>query len=267
MLVSIITVNYNQPKVTEELLASLRTVNDLGFAGGNNLGYKYASGKLFFFINNDTEVTSSLIGNLVNYLESNPQVGMVSPKILYFDQPTLLQYAGFTEMNYLTARNQAIGQWEVDAGQRDNLTGKTGFIHGAAMMVTSEAILATGLMADNYFLYYEEIDWCDRIRRNGFEIHVNMQATIYHKESISVGKNSALKEYFMNRNRILFIRKNTSTLNYVIFCLYFLGFVTPRNLFKYLKNREYKFIPVLFRAITWHLYNSTSSKHLGFLQR
>ncbi len=303
MLVSIITVNFNQPQVTEELLNSLRSINtyhhievivvdngsdinvlpkwikqypeylfirsevNTGFAGGNNIGYDHAKGALLFFINNDTEVTATLLEGMVTYMHQNPNVGIVSPKILYFDQPKILQYAGFTAMNYLTARNQAIGQFEVDNGQYQSVTGKTGYIHGAAMMVTRKAIDTVGLMAENFFLYYEELDWCERIRNAGFEIHVNMEEVIYHKESISVGKNSALKEYFMNRNRILFIRKNTSWFNYMLFCCYFLFLVVPRNIFKYLKNGDYDFIPVLFKAIIWHLYNKTSSKYLGFPQK
>nr|HPH38191.1 glycosyltransferase family 2 protein [Sediminibacterium sp.] len=242
--VSIITVNFNHSYVTDELLNSIRDKNsyvnieiivvdngsadnpvpqwqikypeanfirseiNLGFAGGNNLGLAAATGDYLFFVNNDTEFTEGLIDILVNTLNSHPSIGVISPKLLYYDQPTMLQYAGYTPMNYITARNSCIGQFETDQGQYDQLVGPTGFAHGAAMMVTREAIEKAGPMAENFFLYYEELDWADRIRHNGFEVWVNMKATIFHKESVSVGKKSALKEYYMNRNRILFIRRN-----------------------------------------------------------
>jgi GT2 family glycosyltransferase len=298
--VTIITVNFNQKQVTESLLNSIfskntfhpleiivvdnaskdnptegwrkkypsvkfiRSDKNLGFAGGNNLGVKEATGDYLFFINNDTEITSHLIEGLVTTLDSDPTVGMVSPKIKYFDKPDMLQYAGFTTMNYLTARNHCIGQFEIDNGQYDDTSGETGYCHGAAMMVRREAMNKAGLMAEHYFLYYEEMDWCERIRKAGYKIMLNMQVQIYHKESVSVGVNSPLKEYFMNRNRILFIRRNCGFAIRSIFWLYFLVVVTPRNLFSYVKNRNLSFIAILFRAIGWNLTHSTESEHLGY---
>ena len=130
--VSVITVNYNQPQVTEELLQSIFSLNrypeteiivvdngsrnnpvsdwlnkfpdvrfirsesNLGFAGGNNLGIEAASGEYLFLVNNDTEFTPGLIETLVSVLDERPEVGVVSPKIRFFHQPDTLQYAGFT---------------------------------------------------------------------------------------------------------------------------------------------------------------------------
>lgn len=298
--VSIITVNFNHSHVTDELLDSIRNKNlyknieiivvdngsmenpvpawelkypeaifirsdqNLGFAGGNNLGLTFATGDYLFFVNNDTEFTDGLVDTLVETLVRNPKVGVVSPKLLYFDQPRMLQFAGYTPMNYFTARNECIGQYETDNGQYDHLIGPTGFAHGAAMMVTKEAIRKAGPMAENFFLYYEELDWADRIRRNGFDIWVNMKATIFHKESISVGKKSALKEYYMNRNRILFIRRNAPFFKAICFYFYFLIIVTPRNLLTYIREKNYNFIKQLFNAIWWNLSNGINSKHLGF---
>jgi len=298
--VSVITVNYNHSYVTEALLDSIlaknsyplteiivvdngskedplpgwkqkyptvifiRSEKNLGFAGGNNLGIKQASGDYFFLVNNDTEFTAHLIDTLVTTLDSDKKIGMVSPKIQYYDQPGVLQYAGFTKMNYYTARNRCIGQFEKDDGQYDHLTGETGFAHGAAMMVKREAVERAGMMAENFFLYYEEMDWCEHIKQAGYSIWINMQALIYHKESVSVGNQTALKEYFMNRNRILFIRRNVHDLKKIIFWLYFLFVVTPRNIVEYIQAKNPGFIPVLFKAIQWNFTNDTNSFNLGY---
>ncbi|MCE6987654.1 glycosyltransferase family 2 protein [Dyadobacter sp. CY323] len=298
--VSIITVNFNQPQVTEDLLKSIKEVNtypnleiivvdngskvdpvpqwktryeeiifirsekNTGFAGGNNIGIRRATGDYLFLINNDTEVTSELIGKLVADLDANPKIGMISPKIHYFDQPNMLQYTGYTPMNYYTARNACMGQFEDDRGQYDSLSGVTGYAHGAAMMIRREAMEKAGLMAENYFLYYEELDWGERFKKAGFEVHVDLSALIYHKESVSVGKRSALKEYFMNRNRILFIRKNAPGVTFFLFCCYFMAAVVPRNLIQYIRNREFSFIPVFLKSITWHFKNSPDSDDLGY---
>lgn len=299
-LVSIITVNYNQPETTEALLQSVisknnyqeiqmivvdngsqndpvpgwknkypwvhfvRSENNLGFAGGNNLGIRESTGDYLFLINNDTEVTPGLIGSLSAQLEKNPQVGIISPKIKYFDAPDTLQYAGFTSMNYYSARNQCIGQFEKDAGQYDHLTGKTGFAHGAAMMVRKCALKKAGLMPEQFFLYYEELDWCDRFKRIGYEVWVDMQAVIYHKESISVGENSMLKTYFMNRNRMLYIRRNAPFFKRKVFYLHFLFLVMPRNVLSYLRENNLAYVGLMFRSVWWNITNPTSSHNLGY---
>lgn len=298
--ISIITVNFNQPLVTEELLASIQRTNtyplieiivvdngsttdpvpgwrqrypsvrfirsekNTGFAGGNNLGIREASGKYLFLVNNDTEFTPQLIEILLSTMEAHPHVGMVSPKIRYYQQPGTLQYAGYSSMNYYTARNHCIGQFEKDNGQYDALEGPTAYAHGAAMMVRKEAINKAGLMAENYFLYYEELDWCERIRRAGYEVWVNMKALIYHKESVSVGQKSALKEYFMNRNRILFIRRNAAWYQRWVFYMYFTVVVMPRNILTYMREGRPVFTRQLFRAIGWNLTHHVDSMQTGW---
>ncbi len=299
-LVSIITVNFNHYEVTEELLQSIYSVKteiefetividngskinrvpdwekkypyvkfirseiNLGFAGGNNLGIEASKGNFLFLANNDTEFTDGLMDLLAGTLIANSEVGLVSPKIKYFHQPDTLQYVGFTKMNYFTARNLCLGQFEKDNGQYDELSSETAFGHGAAMMVRKEALNKAGLMAENYFLYYEEMDWCEHIRKAGYKIWVNLKAVIYHKESISVGKNSALKEYFMNRNRILFIRRNCTLKYRLLFWCYFLTVVSARNILIYIKNKQFEFIGVFIRAIIWNITNDTNSKNLGY---
>jgi GT2 family glycosyltransferase len=293
-LVSIITVNFNQPAVTEDLLHSLLSLNtysnveiivmdngssidpvakwrekypsiqfvrsekNLGFAGGNNLGLGLAKGEYILFINNDTEVTENLVANLVTSLDENPNVGIISPKILYH-RSDMIQYAGYTPLKYITAKNKCIGQFETDKGQHDSSIGKTGYAHGAAMMVRRQAIEKAGMMAENFFLYYEELDWCERIRKKGYEIWVNPHAVIYHKESISVGKQSPLKEYYMNRNRILIVRKHAPPFVYPVFLLYFICVAAPVKIIRYLKARQGRLIPVLGKAIWWNMINKTDS--------
>lgn len=298
--VSIITVNFNQSLVTGQLLSSINSTNsypnieiivvdngskinsvpewkvkypgvkfirsdkNLGFAGGNNLGVKEATGDYLFFVNNDTEFTEGLVQTLVDLMDKHPETGMVSPKIRYFDQPDILQYAGYTPMNYYTCRNATIGQFEKDNGQYDHTTGPTGYAHGAAMMVRREAIDKAGLMAENFFLYYEEMDWCDHIKKAGYQVWVEPGALIYHKESVSVGKASALKEYFMNRNRILFIRRNAPLHARLIFYVYFMCLVAPRNVLAYQKNGQKGFTGWFLKAIWWNLTNNVNSSKIGY---
>lgn len=298
--VSIITVNYNQPQVTEALLASIaafagpvstetivvdngstadhteqwkvaypditfiRSAINLGFAGGNNLGIRAAQGEYLFLVNNDTEFAAGLVETLVATLDDHPDTAAVSPKIHYFTEPGIIQYAGFTPMNFYTARNHCIGQFEKDTGQYDQASGPTGFAHGAAMMVRSSAVAKAGPMAENFFLYYEEMDWCERLKRAGYAIEVNTHALIYHKESVSVGKKSLLKEYFMNRNRLLFIRRNGNAVQRLVFWIFFLLVVTPRNVLSYIREKQKGFTGALLKAIRWNIIHATDSDELGW---
>lgn len=287
--VSVISVNYNQPDLTSQFLSSLkkfirysnieiivvdngsvedhteslsqkhpgvkflRSDKNLGFAGGNNIGIRAASGDYLLFANNDTEFSDDMVIPLVQVLDADPAIGVVSPKILYFDRPEVIQYAGFTEMNYKTGRNKCIGQFEIDKGQYDGQSGQTAYAHGAAMMVRKEAIVQAGLMPEIFFLYYEELDWCEMIKRSGFSIWFEPAAKIYHKESASVGAASPRKEYYMTRNRILFIRRNASPVSLAIFCFYFILIVIPRNLIGHVRARRTDLISSSLKGIWWNI--------------
>jgi GT2 family glycosyltransferase len=85
------------------------------------------------------------------------------------------------------------------------------------MMVKREVIEKVGLLPDIFFIYYEELDWSAHIRRAGYQIFYQPNALIYHKESITMGKESATKAYFHNRNRILFMRRNTTAIQFTLF--------------------------------------------------
>lgn len=297
---SIISVNFNQPKVTIDFLRSvklntelsgvevilvdngsredhhadfmleypdliyIRSEQNLGFAGGNNLGIRVATGDYLLLLNNDTEITANLISELSGTLERNQEIGMISPLLLYYDAPEVIQYAGFTEMDYLTCRNKGIGSMEVNKGQYDNDSRETAFCHGAAMMCRRADLEQAGLMEDQFFLYYEELDWCEKFKRAGKKIWFTGRTKVYHKESMSVGKESSIKTYFMTRNRMLFIRRNTGLLNTFLFSLYYIGIACPRQIFFYLRKGRRDLIKWVLRGIFWNLTHSKNSTELGF---
>ncbi|WEK21228.1 MAG: glycosyltransferase family 2 protein [Candidatus Pedobacter colombiensis] len=299
-LTSIITVNFNQPQVTFDFLRSvkdnttgvtlevilvdngsredheeayraiypsliyIRSATNLGFAGGNNLGIKVAKGDYLLLLNNDTEITNNLLDTLITEFESNPEIGILSPLILYFDQPELIQYAGFTQMNYLTCRNEGIGNMEINEGQYDLDSRETGYCHGAAMMCRRSDLENVGLMAEQFFLYYEELDWCEKFKKTGKKIWFTGKARIFHKESVSVGKESNIKTYFMTRNRMLFIRRNTGMLNIILFSIYYITFACSKQILVYFLKRRSDLIKWVFKGVWWNFTNSKNSDKLGF---
>ena len=272
-LLSIITINYNGLKDTCELIESLpleddsievivvdnaskqdeatqieqrypqikviRSRENLGFAGGNNLGIQAAQGKYLFFLNNDTllrckkeDVICKMFLPLIERLESSPKIGMVSPKIKFSWGENLIQFAGYTPLSKITMRNRSIGFGEADSGQYDT-PHPTPYAHGAAMIVKREVIDKAGLMPECYFLYYEELDWSMMIRRAGYDIWYEPTCTIFHKESQTTGQNSPLRTYYITRNRLLFVIRNNPDATRYLSYLYLIGIVALRDIIKY----------------------------------
>jgi hypothetical protein len=210
----------------------IRSEINLGFAGGNNLGIKEAKGKYLFLINNDTIFKEFNVELLINRLESSPLIGIVCPKIRFAWGTNPIQYAGYTSLSKITVRNQAIGFSEEDLGQYDTAH-PTPYAHGAAMLIKREAIDKVGFMPEDYFLYYEEIDWSKMFAKAGFEIWYDPAYTIYHKESQSTGQDSPLRTYYITRNRLLLVRRNWHGIyKYLAYC-YLTCIVFPRDLLKY----------------------------------
>lgn len=212
----------------------IHSEQNLGFAGGNNLGIKAAHGKYLFFINNDTLLRhqTSDIRHLINRLESSPKIGLVCPKIRFAWGNNPIQYAGYTPLSPITLRNRSIGYGEPDEGQYDT-PHTTPYAHGAAMMVKREVIEKAGFMPECYFLYYEELDWSMMIRHAGYDIWYEPACTIYHKESQSTGQNSPLRTYYITRNRLLFVKRNSyGTTRYLSF-FYLIGIVALKDILKY----------------------------------
>ena len=222
---SLIQKQYPQVKV-------IRSKNNLGFAGGNNLGINAAKGKYLFLINNDTIFKVFNILALIDRLKSSPIIGMVCPKIRFAWETSPIQYAGYTPLSKITVRNQAIGYGEEDKGQY-NTAHPTPYAHGAAMLIKREAIDKVGLMPEDYFLYYEELDWSMMFTRAGYEIWYDPACTIYHKESQSTGQDSPLRTYYITRNRLLLVKRNWQGIyKYLAYC-YLTCVVAPRDILKY----------------------------------
>ena len=286
-LVSIITVNYNTPEVTAAMLRSLALLNypnwevivvdnasprhssaylkkefpfikhisspvNTGFAGGNNIGLSFARGEYVFLLNNDTEVTPGLVSELVGYLQKHPRCGIACPKIKYHFLPDTIQYAGAVGLHPLTSRSYDIGYLQKDNGQLND-TRVTDLPNGAAMLIPAKLLKQVGVMSELFFLYYEELDWAARFKQAGYEIHYVGTAEVFHKESVSTGKNSAFKSYYLFRNRLLYIRRNYHGLRWFIAASFFILISTPVHIVKHIFKNEWAHSQSIGKALWWNL--------------
>ncbi|MFK8057193.1 MAG: glycosyltransferase family 2 protein [Saprospiraceae bacterium] len=298
--VAIISVNYNQTPLTAEMLESLQTAGlhtwceawvvdnastvdgsvelsgqfpwvrtirsekNLGFAGGNNLAIRKTEADYIFLLNNDALIDPGVLEGLLDRFRQNPKLGALSPVIYDYPQhgpnPTI-QYAGATAVTSLTGRNETLHRGEVAGSQPKGLN-SIPFAHGAAMLVSREALLKTGLMEEGYFLYYEELDWCDRIRNAGFEIALDGDRAIWHRESVSTGEDSAFKIYWINRSRILYMRRNKTSVQSFIFKCFYLISVLPLHGVRHLLADRKQHAKALLRAYTEQPSISTETEHL-----
>ena len=274
--ISIITVNYKQPWVTCELLDSIKNLDypnletivvdndqhyddsilyrhhlpkvkvinskeNLGFAGANNLGIRESTGDYIMLLNNDTEIENGVLERLIEVLQDD-KIGAVSPVLRYFEAPEKIQFAGFTPINKLTGRNQLISELP-EASLVDSP-----YFHGAAVLMPRQVINECGLMPEDYFLYYEEIDWSVKIKEAGYDIKVCTEVSVLHKESITTGKNSPLKVYYQNRNRVAFMNKHAGPASKLFFNLFYHGISMPVNALRHALKGEKKHLAALFKA-------------------
>ncbi|MCW6507716.1 glycosyltransferase family 2 protein [Lichenifustis flavocetrariae] len=187
-----------------------------GFPAGNNVGLRYGLTRAydyFWVLNNDTVVEPTALVRLVAKMQSDPTIGICGSSLLFYARPDIVQALGGCGYNPRTAASQAVG-----AGQRFPLPATAlpaeqsiDHILGAAMFVSRAVLEDVGLMNEELYLYFEEIDWTMRLRpkyRSGYE----PASIVYHKHGGTMGggtkKPSRHRIYYMTVNRILFTRKH-----------------------------------------------------------
>ena len=243
-----ITLNWNGKDDTIECLASLKTLNypnygivvvdngstdgsvsalraqypditiiengrNLGYAEGFNVGLRYAyenGADYFLIMNNDTVIDPHALTELVKVAETRPDIGFVSGKVYWYNEPNRLQTAGkLSSPDTLVGGHVASG--EVDVGQVDEIR-EYDFVDDVFLLVRRAVYEEVGGYDPNFFLYYEETDWCARVRKAGFKIVYTPHAKIWHKGLIGEGNftHSPMRYYYLWRNKIVFMRRNAS---------------------------------------------------------
>lgn len=198
-----------------EKILLVKSKDNRGFAGGNNIGLAYflkiPSFDYAWLLNNDTVVTADTLENFVLFAASSKaREGIFGGKLFnYFDRMTLQAVGGRYYRWFGKVRE--IGSGKQDNGQWDNRKFDFDYVVGACMFLKRSFVESIGKMNEDYFLYYEEIDWAIRGEREGWEMTFCPGAVVFHKQGISTGSHagevSELSDFYSVRNRILLAKK------------------------------------------------------------
>jgi GT2 family glycosyltransferase/2-polyprenyl-3-methyl-5-hydroxy-6-metoxy-1,4-benzoquinol methylase len=184
--------------------------NNTGFSGGNNIGIKYAlesSSDYILLLNNDTVTDKELLKKLIQSTNLLPDGSVLGPKIFYFDRPKTLWFAGG---QWIDEENRFVhlGDNEPD-GPNYNSIKEVDYITGCALFASRKTFEEVGLLDEDFFLTYEETDWCYRARKKGLKCIFVPEAKLMHKVASSFGgRTSPMYSYFMTRNLMLWAKKH-----------------------------------------------------------
>lgn len=195
----------------------IKNKENLGFAAGNNVGIRWAKdhgADWVFLLNNDTTIDQEALALLTKAGDADLKIGILGPKIYFYpgcefhpkryqkkEQGKVIWYAGgVIDWQNMTGRHRGVD--EVDIGQYNQIK-NTDFISGCAMMIKSEVLEAIGLLDERYFLYYEDVDFCLKAKKAGYQLLFVPEAEVWHK-NIRTGRTGLpYQEYYMARNRLL----------------------------------------------------------------
>ena len=201
-------------------LKVIKNKSNLGFGVANNQAINYALNENYDYVmllNNDTEVDHNFISPLINSIEKNSSIGGVQPLIMNYNNRDLIWSAGGYINKFFgnTTTNKSLGK-------KLNLD----WITGCCMLLKTEVIKKTKLLDENFFAYYEDVDWSLRIKDLGYSLQLVKTSLIYHHGSISSnnstseGSLSAYVHYLNFKNHIYFLRKHIEKFNFFGVVLY-----------------------------------------------
>lgn len=182
----------------------LLTGANLGYAGGNNTGIRYAlahAADYIFVLNNDIVVVHKTLSRLVEAMPMVERCGIATPLIACFSAPDRVWTLGadFDRRTFETRRLHADAPVSETRGFPIS---EVAVAPGSAMLIDRKALEHVGLMDEDFFLYYEETEWCIRVAEAGCKIIAVPDALVLHKISATLGSMSPIIDYYMVRNRL-----------------------------------------------------------------
>jgi GT2 family glycosyltransferase len=207
---------------------------NLGFAGGNNLGIDKTlelNADYIFLLNNDTEIASDTIGKLVDSAGKSEKLGAIGPKIYYFEKKDIIWSAGgMIDFRWSNLYHRGIRK--LDSAEY-NVRREVDYLTGCALMFPSERVKEIGKLDESFWMYYEDADFCMRLKRAGYSINYEPGAKVWHKVSSSTGGNLSYRKMWMKfKSGLEFFRRYSPS---------------PFWFLTYVLSQKYTFIKAVFK--------------------
>lgn len=210
---NVVIVDNNSIDNTVELMGKYKDISiiknkkNVGYGAGNNIGIRIAlkkGARSILILNPDVVLHKGFIKNITKYLLGKQKFDIVGPKI-YREDGKIWSTGGFLDKKRYTAG--LIGYEEKDRSISNTPIRMVDFISGTAMLIKEDVFRKIGLFREDYFLYYEDVDFCIRAVKAGLNLNIDSELKTTHFESTSVGKNSSIMQYYLARNHLLFVER------------------------------------------------------------
>ncbi|MEN6593001.1 MAG: glycosyltransferase family 2 protein [Methanobacterium sp.] len=239
-------VKSDQIPAAQNELTLIKNHKNHGFADGNNIGIIFALENLnpeyVLLLNNDTVVDENFIAEMVRVAEEEKEIGFVGSKTYFYDDKNVLQAAGGGYIDLEKGESLEVGFGELDNGQHDRPY-ELDYVGGSCLLVKKRVIKDIGLLDSNYFMYWEDVDWCFTGIEHGYKSLYAFKSRIWHKYGTS--SENYLKTFYHNRNRLYFTRKHADKGLYRKFLKHFLKDVIQESGYQLIYQRNW----VMFKAL------------------
>jgi GT2 family glycosyltransferase len=181
----------------------IETGKNLGFAAGCNVGIRHAlaeGANFVWLLNNDTKVDPTALQALIETANTDPLIGAVGSAIYCMDRPERIQAWGGGYVSFWRGRSR---HFQTPVSDQ-----RVEFITGASLLISRQALESVGLLDEKFFMYWEDADFCFRLRRANWRIAVARGSKIWHKQSASVGEKSARLDAYFNASAARFFSRH-----------------------------------------------------------
>src|SRR3990172_724806 len=202
----------------------VQTGANLGSVGGTAFAARYAlksKADFIFALSNDLAVQPDTIEILVNAMLSDPGLGVLSPKIMYYRRPDRIWSCGFVMNHWLARGTDLVKRVERCPHNAEMLD--VDMLVGAVMFLRRELVEQVGFLDERYFFQNEEYEFFDRIKKAGWRVKVAMNTSVLHKVGQTIGTESYDRWYYGTRNRLLYIRESLPLLQRITAKSFFYG--------------------------------------------
>ncbi len=190
---------------------------NVGFTVGNNQGIAASRGRYVLLLNPDTEVVGDALTTMVEYLDDHPQAGALGPQLLNPDRSIQSSQRRFPTLATAFLESTILQQWFPHnriarhyymADRPDDEVQEVDWVTGACLLARREAIENVGVLDEGFFMYSEELDWCRRMKAQGWKVVYLPTARVIHHGGQSSEQVKSFQHIQFQRSKVRYFRKH-----------------------------------------------------------